>query len=126
MVNVSQYQIVATGATVAECEGNYRKMLVNNGLIDQEGTSVNISNGQEISGAIVEIRTAVIEGDTWYYFRLDSADTYYAISAADDRNVVILSVGDDVTIKFASGQDSILDAYSVAKTTAPAQQGGAA
>ena len=87
---------------------------------------MNISNGQEISGAIVEIRTAVIEGDTWYYFRLDSADTYYAISAADDRNVVILSVGDDVTIKFASGQDSILDAYSVTKTTAADFQGGAA
>ena len=27
MVNVNQYQIVATGATVAECESNYRQML---------------------------------------------------------------------------------------------------
>ena len=121
MVNVSQYQIVATGATVAECEGNYRKMLVNNGMIDPEGTSANISNGEETAGMIVEIRTAVIEGDTWYYFRLDSADTYYAISAADDRNVVILSEGDYVTIKFAESEGGILDAYSVAKTAVPAQ-----
>ena len=121
MVNVSQYQIVATGATVAECEGNYRKMLVNNGMIDPEGTSANISNGEETAGMIVEIRTAVIEGNTWYYFRLDSADTYYAISAADDRNVVILSEGDYVTIKFAESEGGILDAYSVAKTAVPAQ-----
>lgn len=28
MVNVSQYQIVATGATVADCEANYRQMLL--------------------------------------------------------------------------------------------------
>ena len=35
MVNVSQYQIVATGATVADCESNYRLMLARNGLIDQ-------------------------------------------------------------------------------------------
>jgi hypothetical protein len=35
MVNVQQYQIVATGATVAECESNYRGMLKNNNLIDE-------------------------------------------------------------------------------------------
>ena len=30
MVNVNQYQIVATGATLADCEANYRQMLLKN------------------------------------------------------------------------------------------------
>ena len=38
---------------------------------------------------------------------------YYAISAADDKNAVILSVGDQVTVTFAEGEERILSAYSV-------------
>ena len=32
MVNVRQYQVVATGDTVAECEQNYLSMLSQNGI----------------------------------------------------------------------------------------------
>ena len=38
---------------------------------------------------------------------------YYAISAADDKNAVILSVGDNVTVTYTEGEDKILSAYSV-------------
>ena len=125
MVNVSQYQIVATGATVAECESNYRTMLVNNGLIDQEDTDPNLSDSTEAAGIIVEIRSTVIEGNTWYYLRLDSADTYFAISAAADRHVVILNEGVYVRVKFADGEGGILNAYSVTKTDAPMAENAA-
>ena len=121
MVNVSQYQIVATGATVGECESNYRQMLANNGLIGEEDTDINVSDQLETAGYIAEIRTAVIEGNTWYYFRLSpGGDVYFAISAAADRNVVILNEGDYVNVKFAEGQGDIFNAYSVVKTQAPA------
>ena len=40
MVNVSQYQIVATGVTVAECETNYRQMLLNANLIQDRKSVV--------------------------------------------------------------------------------------
>ena len=36
MVNVNQYQIVAIGATVADCEANYRQMLLKNNLISDD------------------------------------------------------------------------------------------
>jgi len=126
MVNVSQYQIVATGTTVAECESNYRIMLANNGMIDETDTDINVSDQQETAGVIAEIRTAVIEGNTWYYFRLSGADTYFAISAAADRNVVILNEGDYVAVRFADGEGGIVNAYSVIETPAPAQQDDAA
>ena len=121
MVNVSQYQIVATGATVAECESNYRQMLANNGLIGEEDTDIDSADRLQTAGFIAEIRTAVISGNTWYYFRLTpGGDTYFAISAAADQNVVILNQGDYVEVTFAEGQGGIFNAYSVVKTEAPA------
>ena len=113
MVNVSQYQIVATGSTVADCESNYRLMLARNGLIDQSDTEITPSGQSQVTGAIAEIRSAVVEGNTWYYLRLQDGSVYYAISAADDKNAVILSVGDQVTITFAEGEGKILSAYTV-------------
>lgn len=113
MVNVSQYQIVATGSTVADCESNYRLMLARNGLIDQSDAEITPSGQSQVTGAIAEIRSAVVEGNTWYYLRLQDSSVYYAISAADDKNAVILSVGDQVTITFAEGEGKILSAYTV-------------
>ena len=113
MVNVSQYQIVATGATVADCESNYRLMLARNGLIDQGDTDITPSGQGRVTGTIAEIRSAVVDGNTWYYLRLQDGTVYYAISAADDKNAVILSVGDSVTITFTEGDERILSAYSV-------------
>ena len=113
MVNVSQYQIVATGASVADCESNYRLMLARNGLIDQGDTDITPSGQGQVTGTIAEIRSAVVDGNTWYYLRLQDGTVYYAISAADDKNAVILSVGDSVTITFTEGDERILSAYSV-------------
>ena len=113
MVNVSQYQIVATGATVADCESNYRLMLARNGLIDQGDADITPSGQGQVTGTIAEIRSAVVDGNTWYYLRLQDGTVYYAISAADDKNAVILSVGDSVTITFTKGDERILSAYSV-------------
>ena len=115
MVNVSQYQIVATGVTVAACESNYLS------LLQQHGISVNVNEDSEIiidqsniSGTVAEIRTAVLDGNSWYYIRLEGSEVFYAISATADRNVVILNVGDAVTIQVSpDATGSILDASSI-------------
>ena len=113
MVNVSQYQIVATGNTVAECESNYRVMLARNNLISQEDTEVQPSDQQESTGVIAEIRSAVIEGNTWYYLRLEQGEVYYAVSSADQRSAALLSVGDTVRVQYMAGEETILDTYAV-------------
>ena len=113
MVNVSQYQIVATGNTVAECERNYRSMLANNGLISEEQTDIeNVERGS-VSGSITEIRSAVMGGDSFYFLRLAGGDVYYRISASACELAVILNVGDDVRIDFNAGEGSILEAVGV-------------
>ncbi len=121
MVNVSQYQIVATGGDVAECESSYRTMLARYDLISDSQTEVVGSAEGKTSGVISEIRSAVVEGNTLYYLRLDSGASYYVISAADDESAVILNVGDTVQITFAEGEGSILKARSVTLVTGQAQ-----
>ena len=99
MVNVEQYQIVSTGSTVAECEKNYRQALSNNGLIGAGDVSID-GEGAEQTGVIQEIRSAVIEGNTHYYIRLEEGLVYLDFSAAQTPEAVLLNVGDKITCTY--------------------------
>ena len=109
MVNVQQYQIVATGASVSECSANYSKLLNQNNLGDEPESPA----ADEVSGTIAEIRSAVIEGNTVFYIRLENSRSYYAVSASVSETAVILNVGDRVTIGFTPDEDEILTAVSI-------------
>ena len=111
MVNVQQYQIVATGDTVAECEKNYAAMLNQNGIASGAG----VSGAETVDGTIADIRSAVLGGNTVYYVKLIGSELYYAISAADQPSVVILSSGDQVSVSYHAGEGSILSAISIEK-----------
>ena len=115
MVNVSQYQIVAQGTTVAACESDYLTQLQTRGIeVNTEGAHSALEQ-TAVEGVVAEIRTAVLNGDSWYYVRLDGSDTFYAMAAATDRNVVILNVGDQVTILVTPGAEeaAIVNALSI-------------
>ena len=109
MVNVSQYQIVATGATVADCESNYRQMLFNNGLIDRQDTDVKPGDlaMDQVTGVVTDIRSAVMDGNTYYYVKLDSSDSWFSGSAADVPALVLLNVGDQVRISYLASAGGI-------------------
>jgi len=113
MVNVEQYQIVATGQTVADCEINYRQMLANNNLIEKE--DANISAGEEDFGPtefeIADIRTAVIDGSTNYFIGAGEAEgegqVYFQISMADDPTAAFLQTGDGVLLYYDRIQEPV-------------------
>ncbi|HJB99239.1 MAG TPA: CvpA family protein [Candidatus Flavonifractor merdavium] len=112
MVNVSQYQIVATGTTVAQCEQEYVRMLREGGVTQTEDVPQT-----EAKGVIADIRSAVMSGNSYYFIRLEGEDTYYSLSAAQNPIAVILNAGDRVTIQHTApveGEDNaILDGSSV-------------
>ena len=97
MVNVQQYQIVETGGTLAECEINYRKTLANAGLIGAGDLDVNVGGEKRTEHGIVsEIRSAVIDGNTHYYVRMEHSKGYLDFNAADVPRAVLLDKGDSV------------------------------
>ena len=112
MVNVAQYQLVATGTTVSQCEQEYIRLLREGGITTEEELPRN-----EVSGVISDIRSAVMDGNSYYFIQLEGDLTYYSISAAQNPLAVILNVGDRVTIQHtpaAEGEtSSILDGSSI-------------
>lgn len=111
MVNVEQYQLVATGTTVSECESNYIRLLAEKGIAEPEQLPQT-----EDSGTIAEIRSAVIDGNSYYYIRLQGNDFFYSISAQACPEAVILNEGDRVDIQVdASAEGDIRSALSLSR-----------
>ena len=111
MVNVAQYQLVATGATVSACEQTYIQMLSDKGVTTPEELPKT-----QASGTIAEIRSAVLNGSTYYFLRLEGETVFYALSAAQDRQAVTLNIGDRITLDHAlpgEEETDILDAYAL-------------
>lgn len=99
MVNVQQYQIVATGASVEECQSNYYKLLRQNKL-DTGEAPILPADEDTVSGIVTALRSAVIDGTTMYYVTLDADNTVYCISAGEVEKVILLNVGDRITITY--------------------------
>ena len=112
MVNVAQYQVVTVASTVSQCEQEYIRQLSDKGITETEELPQT-----EAKGTVAEIRTAVLDGNTYYFIRLEGEEIFYSISAAKDREVVTLNAGDRVTVEHAVAAEgstsSILDGYSL-------------
>lgn len=107
MVNVKQSTIVGTGYNLTECTENYAAELKRNGVnvdidVDEMGAkddpTATAPETEEISGKITEIRSVVTGGETYFYLKLDAGRTFYKVPVALAEKVVILNVGDSVTV----------------------------
>ncbi len=128
MVNVENYQVVVTGVTIAECMDAYAKKLKQNNInIDVDIDKIeNETNNNEaigsdtpetelikVKGAITDIRTAVMNGESVYFIELDGKGVYYSIKASDEEMVVIMSKGDSVTITHEESDSKIIEIVSI-------------
>ena len=112
MVNVAQYQIVTVSTTVSECEQQYIRQLTDKGITQTEELPQT-----EVTGTIAEIRTAVLEGNSYYFIRLEGDSIFYSLSASSYPLVVTLNPGDRVTVEHALSEEesehTILSGYSI-------------
>ena len=70
---------------------------------------------ETVSGTLTDIRTAVLDGTTYYYLRLDGKGDFYRVSAAECEAVVTLDVGMNVTVTVSGeGAGGIVAAGSAA------------
>ena len=94
-VSVEQYQIVGVGDTVQAAQESYVEQLVDNGQTTHQQAS------EEISGTITSIASAVVDGNTNYYFTLDSDPSIvYVASISLNQRLPMLKAGNTVTIGY--------------------------
>lgn len=97
MVNVQQYQYVATGETIRDCEKIYRELLVSKGI-----STIEPGETQEANGVIEVLQPVVLEGNTHYYLCLQGDDHIYDV---DLSNTILIEairfrVGDRVKFTY--------------------------
>lgn len=123
MVNVQNYQVVATGKTIAECTENYVKLLAQSNInikvdidnikdaTDNSQNEESSSKSETVKGTVSDIRTAVMGGESYYFVKLEKGKAYYKVSASSNESVVILNVGDTVSFTFEKGASgSVIEA----------------
>lgn len=129
LINVAQYnnnKMGATGTDLSKCLASYVSALKESGIkvdIDPDAVvdpSVNHTDDEPAkdntvhAGVIEDIRTAVINGDSYYYVKVSGNSAYFSIAAADDESVVILNKGDNVVVTFDMNSfGSIIEAESI-------------
>lgn len=129
LINVAQYnnnKMGATGTDLSKCLASYISALEDSGIkvdinpedvVEPANPDAKDEPAKELltaTGNIADIRTAVINGDSYYYIKLDSNAAYFSIAAADDESVVILNNGDSVTVTYEGG-GAIIEAKSIVK-----------
>lgn len=118
LINVNQYnKIGATSTDLSACLDNYRKSLAANGVQAENAPAADETPDAPkaevltATGEVTEIRTAVKGGESYYYVKLALNDSYFSVSASQAEEVIILNVGDSVTVTY-TGEGSIIKAES--------------
>lgn len=92
-VNVKNYTIATQAATKEEALRLYKNAMINKGT-----TTDNNSENNEIKAKITELYTAVENSTTYFYFKLEGYEQLFVSSILNNRNQVLLKVGDVVTL----------------------------
>jgi hypothetical protein len=101
MVNIAQYQIVAIGDTVNECEKTYLELMKTSGI-----SITDTSKLPKIKGTIAKISDCVIDGNTHYFILLSNNDQIFDILVSDFLPIVKYDIGDTITFTYTAGTDS--------------------
>lgn len=101
MVNVQKYQIVAIGDSVSQCEDEYQKLLVSNGIQKKPKDEREIESA---TGTVTTVAQAVIDGTTHYYLVLDNGAAIYDAAIADYLDIIRVKEGQNITIEYKKGE----------------------
>ncbi len=125
LVNVEQFQKVVVGTKLVDCLQNYydEMGIQSNAAKDLAAKGTDIDTGantgaeetatEKFSGIITDIRSAVLDGNTFYFIKLDASECYFSISASTNQNAVILNKGDKVVITAKPSKSNIVPAITL-------------
>ncbi len=101
MVNVEQFNIVATGETQQEAKAAYIEKLIENGVIEGAVDQSPTDNVTEMTVTIDAITPVTTAGESYLYLRGTDAEGKAVLlkkKIADDERVLFLSVGETVSL----------------------------
>lgn len=104
-VDVERYQIVGTGSSVADANASYVKALT-----AEEGVSA--GTGQSAAGTVTQVTSAVVDGNTKYYFTLQGSDTVYIAPITVSNRLPFLKAGDSIKLTY-SGDESTREVLAI-------------
>lgn len=126
MVNVKNFnKLFVVGENLTDCLRQYNELLKAEGIkvdinvddVDENGPGkddTDVKENSSIKGTVTEIRSAVISGESHYYIKLDSHESYFNVTASDAPEIVILNTGDIVEFTYAdAAKGKIIEALSV-------------
>lgn len=116
-VDVQQYQIVGTGASVDSARQDYISKLK-----DEKIEAEDIEE-QTVTGVIERISEAVIDGNTNYFILLENDDNVYTVPVTLSHDFAVAEAGDSVefTLKAAKEEKTVKKAKLI-KNTAPEKE----
>ena len=100
LVNVENYNVVATGETQDAVMKKYKELLVQKGEIEMPEP-----DALTVTVTVSAVRDAVIEGNTVLYFSASDGYIYKGI-LANNESLIFIGVGDTVTIEYSESATS--------------------
>lgn len=102
MVNVQKYQVVGIGDTVSECEEEYLKLLLKEGIQKVEEDTREV---EKITGTITKIAQGVVDGNSHYYIMVEESNEIFDVSVIDQIQIIRYEVGQTITMEYKTGKD---------------------
>ncbi len=100
-VDMEQYHIVGIGATVDKAKEAYAEALGNEN-IETEEPNKDTMEMYEASGTVSDIASAVVDGNTQYYIKLNTNVQIYVVPAKLSNDLPFLKKGDKIELTYNS------------------------
>ncbi len=100
MVNVQKYQVVGIGNTVGECEEEYQKLLLKEGIQEIEDNR----KSDTISGKITKIAQGVVDGNSHYYIMIEGSDAIFDVSVVELIDIIKYEIGQEISLEYKVGE----------------------
>lgn len=104
-VSVANYQIVGVADTVADAEAEYRRLLKESGKLEE--SEPDKENTLVASGAVSAVSSAVVDGNTCYFIKLEDSDKIFIADISLWNELPFIKVGDSISISYTEVLNSI-------------------
>ncbi len=104
-VSVSNYQIVGVADTLKDAEAEYRRLLSEAGKLNN--TDKPDDEVTYIDGNVTDISSAVIDGNTCYFIKLEANDKIFIADVSLWNELPFIKVGDSITISYVENDGDI-------------------